>query len=96
MRPRSNMERCLQCNSTLAKQETSCWACGAAVPEKNPKKTLDARFRLAINILFIIFGAFTVVSIFMPTGMLTKCIAGMVILALVRSSAQNMADTKKG
>ena len=92
------MERCAQCNSTLAKAEKVCWACDAKVLEKNPKTTLHERFHSLINGLFIVFTLLTVAALFLPTGYVPsfyKCAAGLVVLYLVRSSIQNMTDAKK-
>jgi hypothetical protein len=92
------MERCTQCNSTLAKDERICWACNSAVPEKNPKTSMHARFHGLINWLFIFFALLSVAALLTPTGYtpsFMKCLAGLLVLALVRSSVQNMTDAKK-
>jgi len=92
------MERCTQCNSTLSKEETVCWACNSAVPEKNPKTTMHTRFHSLINGVFIFFALITVAALFLPEGYVPsfyKCIAGLVVMYLVRSSIQNMTDAKK-
>ena len=92
------MERCRQCNSSLAKDEQVCWACNAAVPEKNPKTTMASRFQTLINALFMIFCVLTVLSIFLPAGYVPtfgRCIGGLLVLLLVRSSCRTMAEAKK-
>ena len=92
------MERCTQCNSTLAKEEKVCWGCQAVVPEKNPKTTLHSRFHGLINGLFFFFVLVTVAALFLPAGYTPsfyKCLAGLVVMFLVRSSVQNMTDAKK-
>ena len=92
------MERCTQCNSTLAKEEKVCWACNSAVKDLNPKTTLHTRFHSLINGMFIVFAVLTVAALFLPDGYVPsfyKCVAGLVIMYLVRSSIQNMTDAKK-
>lgn len=93
------MDRCLQCNSTLAPGEQVCWACNAAVPEKNPKPTLAARFQTVVNVLFVIFAVLSVLSIILPAGYVPpfkRCIVGLLVLFLVRSSSYTMTEVKKG
>lgn len=93
------MERCRQCNSTLAPQEQICWACNAQVPEKNPKTSLAARFQTIVNVLFVIFAVLSVLSIFAPVGYVPpfkRCIVGLLVMFLVRSSSHTMTETKKG
>ena len=93
------MERCRQCNSSLAKDEKICWSCNATVPEKNPKRSLASRFQTLLNGLFIMFAVLTVLSIFLPTGYVppfNRCIAGLLVIFLVRSSSRTMAEAKKG
>jgi hypothetical protein len=92
------MERCRQCNSTLAPQEQICWACNAQVPEKSPKSGLAARFQVVLNGLFILFAVLTVLSLFVPVGYVppfNRCIVGLLVIALVRSSSHTMTDAKK-
>ena len=92
------MERCTQCNSTLAKDEKVCWACNSTVLDRNPKPGLHERFQLVINGLFIAFALLSVASIFAPAGYtpsFMKCVAGLAVIGLVRSSIQNMTDAKK-
>jgi hypothetical protein len=92
------MERCMQCNSTLAKDEKICWACNSAVAEKNPKTTMHARFHSLINGLFILFAILSVAALLTPEGYtpsFMKCVAGLLVIALVRSSIQNMTEAKK-
>jgi hypothetical protein len=92
------MERCRQCNSTLAKEEKICWSCNAAIPEKNPKRSMASRFQTLINVLFIVFCVLTVLSLFLPAGYVpsfNRCLAGLVVMFLVRSSSRTMAEAKK-
>ena len=89
------MQRCLQCNSTLRRDEKVCYSCNTAAPEKNPKKPLTDRLRIVINAVFILFAVLTVAAL--VTGMLPfwKCFAGLAVLYLVKNSADNMAEFPK-
>jgi hypothetical protein len=92
------MERCRQCNSTLAPQEQVCWACNAQVVEMNPKPGLASRFQMVLNFLFIAFAVLTVLAIFLPEGYVppfNRCLVGLLVIALVRSSSHTMSETKK-
>jgi hypothetical protein len=98
MLPNSSMERCRQCNSTLAPTEQVCWACNAQVPEKNPKTSMSARFQWVLNGLFVFFAILTVLSIFLPEGYappFTRCLVGLLVIFLVRSSSHTMTEAKK-
>jgi hypothetical protein len=93
------MERCRQCNSTLGKEEQICWSCNAAVPELNPKTSMASRFQSLVNGLFILFALLTALSLFLPAGWVPsfgKCIGGLFVLFLVRSSSHTMTDAKRG
>jgi hypothetical protein len=92
------MDRCRQCNSTLAPAEKVCWGCNAEVPEKNPKSGVASRFQTVVNVLFIVFAVVTVLSLFLPSEYVPpfkRCLAALVILFLVRSSMHAMTAEKK-
>jgi hypothetical protein len=93
------MEHCRSCNSTLKVGEKECWACSAIVLEKNPKTSLHTRFHGVINVLFIMFAVLTPLALVLPDGYVPsfrKCVAGLVVLGLARSSIQTMTDARKG
>lgn len=90
------MERCMQCNSPLKRDELVCYSCEAPVASKIPKKQFSDKFRITINAVFIFFVLVTAGSLF--TDMFPsfwKCFAGLVILYLVKNSADNMATFRK-
>ena len=98
MRPNNNMERCRQCNSTLAPEEQICWACNAQVPEKDPKPSLATRFHSVVNVLFVIFAVLTVLSLFVPAGYVPpfkRTASVLLVIFLVRSSLHTMTDATK-
>ena len=97
-RSMENMERCLQCHSSLKKEETICWACNAPVPEKNPKTSAHSRFQTFLNFLFKFCAVLMVAALLTPAGYtpsFMKCVAAFLVVALVRSSMLNMTDAKK-
>lgn len=78
--------------------EKECWACSAVVAEKTPKTSLHARFHTVINVLFIMFAVMTPLALVLPDGYtpsLKRCVAGLVVLGLARSSIQTMTDARK-
>ena len=87
------MQRCHQCDSPMTLEEKQCFLCGAPVPDKNAKKPFSERFRLIVNGLFLLSLVTTVGSIMAPaySPSLWKTFPGLVILYLVRNSAENMA-----
>jgi hypothetical protein len=90
------MNRCLQCNSTLTPDEKVCFTCETPVPLAVPKQDVHVYFRRVVNGLFILFAIMTVFSPFtdaVPSFM--KCASGLVILVLVRNSADQMAQSRK-
>jgi hypothetical protein len=88
-----NMQRCLQCDSTMTSAEKVCFACGAAVPDKNPKKGFSERFRMLINGMFIFSVVIALSSILAPSyaPSLWKSFPVLVVLYLVKNSAENMS-----
>jgi hypothetical protein len=92
------MEHCMSCNSTLKADEKECWACSAMVAEKNPKTSMHARFQTAINFLFIMFAVLTPLALVLPDGYVPsfkRCVVGLIVLGLARSSIQTMTETRK-
>jgi len=92
------MEHCGSCNATLKPGEKECWGCTAAVPEKNPKTSMHQRFHSLINILFIMFAVMTPLALVLPNEYvpsLKKCVVGLIVLGLARSSIQTMTDARK-
>lgn len=91
------MERCRDCNATMKSDETVCWACGA-VSEQNARPSSFGRgFAGFINIAFLISAAMTIASLFFDaTPPFSKCMTATIILLLVKSSADQMLEKKKG
>ena len=90
------MNRCRQCNGSLKSGETSCFVCGAPVPELHPKSPLRERCRTLIKIAFYTSLALTIVSLFTDlTPSFMKCSASTVILLFVKNSADQMSEANR-
>jgi hypothetical protein len=90
------MARCQQCNGSLKAGEKSCFVCGAAVPQANPKSPFRERCRLAIKLAFFASIVLTLASLFTDlTPSFVKCFAAMVILLFVKNSADQMSDASR-
>ena len=92
----NSMEHCLECNSTLKSDERECWGCGAIIPDKNAKASYNERFRRVVQVMFLIFLVLTVASLFLDALPFWRCVAALVVIYLVKSSADYMAKTKNG
>ncbi len=90
------MDHCRQCNSTLKSDEKECWGCGAGVPEQNSRPSFNERFRKVVKVTFLMFAGLTVASLFVESLSFVKCISGLLVLFLVKNSADYMAEAKKG
>ncbi len=89
------MTKCSSCHGTLRNGETSCFICGVAVPPERAKTSLMDRFRVAIKVAFIFSGLLTIASLFTDlTPSFVKCLLATVILMLVKSSADQMAESQ--
>jgi hypothetical protein len=90
------MDHCAQCNGSLRRGETSCFVCGAPVPEDRPKSPFRERCRTAIRIAFYFSLALTVASLFTDLApSFIKCSASTAILLLVKNSADQMAEANR-
>jgi len=96
--PNRSMEHCHSCNATLKPGEMECWGCSAVVPEKEGKTSMHQRFHTLINVLFIFFAVLTPLALVLPNEYvpsLKKCVVGLIVMGLARSSIQTMTDAKK-
>jgi hypothetical protein len=91
------MEHCRQCGSSVKKGETACFTCGSAVLARETGPGLADRLVLVSKIGFILSAIMTVASlIFSATPPFSKCLVATVVLLFVKSSAEQMAERKKG
>lgn len=90
------MEKCIECNSTLKKTETECWACGHAVAGAEPKNKMGGHFSTVITGLLYLSGIMTIASLFFDaTPPFSRCITATVVLFLVKSSMAQMLQKSK-
>ena len=90
------MEKCLDCNSTLTKEETVCFTCGSAVRRKEEGPGIPGSLVRIINVLLVVSGLLTLASIFFSfTPPFLKCGFATLILGIVKSSADQMWERKK-
>jgi hypothetical protein len=90
------MDRCRECNSSIAKHETQCFSCGSAVRKKETGPSMASRFVLFSKIGFILSAIMTVASlVFNATPPFWKCAVCTVVMQFVKSSAEQMAEKKK-
>jgi len=91
------MIRCLDCNSTLTKEETACFTCGATVKLVSAQMVFGERFASFLKFAFLGSGVLTIASLFFDaTPSFAKCLTTTVVLLFVRSSAEQMLERKKG
>jgi hypothetical protein len=89
------LDRCLDCNSSLKKGETECYACGSAVKQNNTQSAFGRQFANVLKYAFIGSAVMTVASLFFDaTPSFGKCITATLVLLLAKSSADQMLDQK--
>jgi hypothetical protein len=92
------MEHCGSCNATLKPGELECWGCSTVVPEKETKISMHQRFQSLINALFIFFAVLTPLALVLPNEYVPsfkKCVAGLIVMVLARSSIQAMTEARR-
>jgi hypothetical protein len=92
------LDKCRECNSTLAKDETACFTCGSAVPvEQKPGTSFAERFALVVKVMFIVSIVMLCSSLlpFPFTPPFTKSFIAMLVLFFVKSSADQMLERKR-
>lgn len=90
------MEKCLDCNSILTKEETVCFTCGSAVRRKTDGAGIAGNMVRVINVLLVVSGLLTLASLFFSfTPPFAKCGFATLILGIVKSSAGQMAEKQK-
>jgi len=89
------MSKCRNCSGTLRNGETSCFICGSPVPPEKRQVTFRDRFRTGVKIGFFFCGGLTIASLFSDMGpSFVKSLVATLILMLVKSSADQMAETQ--
>jgi hypothetical protein len=92
------MDKCLECNSTLAKGEMACFTCGSAVRDQKKEGTSFAeRFAFLVKAMFIL-SLVMLASSLLPlpfTPPFTKSLIATLVLLFVKSSADQMLERKR-
>src|SRR5260221_8711694 len=87
------MTKCPSCNAAMRNEELKCFRCDTPVTPPVDKVTLKDRCRTALSVAFVFSGLLTVASLFTDlVPSFTKCLVVTLVLLLVRSSAQQMAE----
>lgn len=90
------MEKCLDCNAILTKEEKVCFTCGAPVRRKDEGAGVAGNLARLASVLLIISGILTIASLFFSfTPPFAKCAVATLILGIVKSSASQMVERKK-
>jgi hypothetical protein len=86
------MNRCLSCNSLLAKQELVCSDCGYAAVVPN-RLNIPRVLNTALSVLFYVALGTTIASFFLPDGPSTMiCGVLTVSLLFVKRSAKDAVE----
>jgi putative copper export protein len=90
------MQRCKQCESSLAKGDTACVNCGELVKPVKPKANLRQRFGKLVTVLFILSAALTLVALFTSyVGSFVTLLATTIVLLMVKKSADEMSSSEQ-
>ncbi len=89
------MERCLDCNSLLTKEEKVCIECGTKVggDDSNPANLISS----LVSVLFYLAAIGTVATLFMPRGpnfMLCVMVTSA-LMFIMRSAKDSVTKVKK-
>jgi hypothetical protein len=87
------LDRCLDCNSSLKKDEAVCFACGAPVKRESGRTAFGKRFATVLKFALFASAMLTVASLFFDaTPSFWKCITATLVLLLAKSSADQMLE----
>ena len=90
----AKVKKCLNCHASLKPDETACFMCDTPVPQDTNKVTLQQRFRTGVKFGLFFCAGLTVLSLFTDLApSFTKCLVATVVMSLVKSSADQMAQT---
>jgi hypothetical protein len=90
------MQRCKQCESSLAKTDVNCINCGAPVAPVKPKSNFRQHFGKIVTALFILSAALTVVALFTNyVGSFVTLLATTIVLLMVKKSADEMSTSQE-
>jgi hypothetical protein len=85
------MIHCSECDATLNRFDRTCWSCQAPLKRKGGMKA-PKYFCLVVNLFYSLFTVLTVISLFSEIAPALKvCCMGLLVLRLVKRSADEMA-----
>jgi putative copper export protein len=90
------MQRCKQCETTLAKTDLACVNCGELVQSDKPKTGFRTHFGKLVTVLFILSAVLSVVALFTNyVGSFITCLAVTIVLLMVKKSADEMSSSQE-
>jgi hypothetical protein len=85
------MIHCSECDATLNQLDRSCWSCEAPLRRKGGTKA-PKYFCMVVNLFYTLFTVLTVIALFSDIAPALKaCSMGLLVLRLVKGSAEEMA-----
>ena len=90
------MQRCKQCESSLAKTDVTCLNCGEPVAPAKPKRNVGRHFGKLVTALFILSAGLTIVALFTNyVGSFITLLATTIALLMVKKSADEMSSSQQ-
>ena len=90
------MERCKQCETTLAKEDVNCVNCGSLARPAKSRANLKQHFGKIVTVLFIVSAALTIVALFTSyVGSFVTLLAVTIALLMVKKSADEMSASQQ-
>jgi len=90
------MERCKQCETTVAKDDVNCVNCGSVVNSVKSKSNLSQHFGKVVTVLFALSAALTIAALFTNyVGSFVTLLAVTIALLMVKKSADEMSASRQ-
>lgn len=90
------MQRCTQCDGSLAKTDVACVNCGEPVAPPKNKTSVRRHFGKIVTALFILSAGLTVVALFTNyVGSFITLLAATIALLMVKKSADEMSSSQQ-
>ena len=90
------MQRCKQCEGSLAKTDLACVSCGELVAPAKPKTNFRRHFGKIVTVLFALSAGLTVVALFTSyVGSFITLLATTIALMMVKKSADEMSSSQQ-
>jgi hypothetical protein len=90
------MQRCKQCETTLAKTDLACVHCGELIAPAKPKTNYRQHFGKIVTGLFVLSAGLTIVALFTNyVGSFITLLAATIALLMVKKSADEMSSSQE-